>query len=203
MRRAPNAVALTFEDRCLTYAELNEQANRLAHYLREHGVGPETLVGLCVMRGPDMVIGLLGILKAGGAYLPIDPMYPIERLTFLLSDSQISTLVCQESTVKDLPTSGLNVVCLDKDQEILNARGKNNIASNAEPENLAYMIYTSGSTGNPKGVMVSHANVLRLLRKPTTGFSSMMKMYGHSFILMRSIFPFGNCGALFCTAGGW
>lgn len=145
----------------LSYRELNARANQLAHYLQGLGVGPETLVGLCVERSPEMIVGLLGILKAGGAYLPLDPNYPQERLAWMLEDAQPLAVVTQEHLRPVLPLSTTaaqpcHVVCLDSDARTLAGESEENPASAAVPDTLAYVIYTSGSTGRPKGVLVSH-----------------------------------------------
>ncbi|SDZ37825.1 AMP-binding enzyme, partial [Thermoactinomyces sp. DSM 45892] len=159
--RTPEAVAVVYEDRQLTYRELNEQANQLAHYLQKCGVGPESLVGLCVERSPEMMIGLLGILKAGGAYVPLDPTYPEQRLQYILADAGIQLVVTQESLLESswLPEE-IQAVCLDRDQVELEKESMDLPAAHVSADRLAYIIYTSGSTGNPKGVMVEHHNVI-------------------------------------------
>ncbi|QSJ14938.1 amino acid adenylation domain-containing protein [Nostoc sp. UHCC 0702] len=154
----PNVVAVVFADQQLTYQELNARANQLAHYLQRLGVGKEKLVGICVERSLEMVVGLLGILKAGAGYVPLDPTYPQERLTFMLSDAQISVLLTQQKLVNQLPQHTALVVYLDSDW------GENlhqeNLICEVKPENLAYVIYTSGSTGTPKGVMIEHQSLV-------------------------------------------
>ncbi|OYD97947.1 non-ribosomal peptide synthetase [Nostoc sp. 'Peltigera membranacea cyanobiont' 210A] len=153
----PDAIAVTFEDQHLSYRELNNRANQLAHYLRSLGVKPEVLVGICVERSLEMVVGLLAILKAGGAYLPLDPGYPQERLAFMLADAQVLVLLTQQRLVKDLPQNQAQVICLDYDtQAQMLEQNQENLVSGVQPSNLAYVIYTSGSTGKPKGVMNSH-----------------------------------------------
>jgi amino acid adenylation domain-containing protein len=159
VERTPNAIALVFENQQLTYQELDNRANQLAQYLKQLGVEPDVLVGLCVERSLEMVIGILGILKAGGAYLPLDPTYPAERLAFMLSDSQVPVLLTQERFLETLPEHIAKVICLDTDWESIQVHSHSSIQN---PSSLAYVIYTSGSTGQPKGVLVSHANVVRL-----------------------------------------
>ena len=160
--RAPHAIALTDGSECLTYGELNRQANRLARHLRSRGVGPEVVVGLCVERSMETIVGLLGILKAGGAYLPLDPSYPVERLAFMLRDAGATVLVAQEPLLSRLPEGSLDVLRLDADRTLIDREGAENLDGGAAGENLAYVIYTSGSTGEPKGVGVAHRNVARL-----------------------------------------
>ncbi|MEQ8997813.1 MAG: amino acid adenylation domain-containing protein [Coleofasciculus sp. B1-GNL1-01] len=160
VERTPDAVAVVFEEQQLTYRELNVRANQLAHHLQKLGVKPEVLVGICVERSLEMVVGLLGILKAGGAYLPVDPAYPQERQRFLLSDSQVSVLLTQEALVARLPDLKSSVVCLDADWTLIAQESRKNPVSHTRPENLAYAIYTSGSTGKPKGVMIQHQSLV-------------------------------------------
>ncbi|MBI5032799.1 MAG: amino acid adenylation domain-containing protein, partial [Chloroflexi bacterium] len=158
--QTPDAIAVTFEDKFLTYRELNARANQLARYLQKMGVCPETLVGICVERSLEMIVGILGISKAGGAYVPLDPTYPPERLAFMLTDSQVSVLLTQAHLVSHLTHHALrSVVCLDSDWETLVQEDTVNLTSAVTPENLAYVIYTSGSTGKPKGVMLMHRGV--------------------------------------------
>ncbi|WP_316168801.1 MULTISPECIES: non-ribosomal peptide synthetase [unclassified Bradyrhizobium] len=162
----PNAVAIIHEDQRLSYRDLDGRANRLAHHLREIGVGPEVVVGLCVERGPDMVVGLLGILKAGGAYLPLDPSYPRERLAFMMSDVGASVLVTQADLVGAWPDHDGDVVLIDADWKNIESRPATApVGHGPSPDNLAYVIYTSGSTGTPKGVLVTHAAVINFLHE--------------------------------------
>ncbi|BAY78557.1 amino acid adenylation [Nostoc linckia NIES-25] len=166
----PNAVAVVYENQQLTYQQLNNQANQLAHYLRSLGVKSDTLVGLCVERSSKTlpkaslltVVGILGILKAGGAYVPLDPEYPTERLSFMLEDAQVKVLVTQQQLVDTIPQHQAHIVCLDTDWEKIAQECELNPENTATPDNLAYVIYTSGSTGKPKGVLVNHSNVTRL-----------------------------------------
>ncbi|MEM9092190.1 MAG: condensation domain-containing protein, partial [Cyanobacteria bacterium P01_F01_bin.53] len=157
----PDAVAVVFEDQQLTYGELNARANQLAHYLQDLGVGPEVLVGLCVERSIEMVVGLLGILKAGGAYVPLDPSYPTARLEFMLTDAQVKILLTQQTLqekIESFEPEGY-LICLDSDWSTIALKAKHNLLSEVNVENLAYVIYTSGSTGIPKGVQGLHQGV--------------------------------------------
>ena len=163
VERTPDEIAVVFENQLLTYAELNCQANQLAHYLQSLGVVADQLVAICVERSLEMIVGLLGILKAGGAYLPIDPDYPQERISFIFQDTQVKILLTQESLLTSLPNHQVIVICLDKDWQQINQASQENLNSAVSAENLAYVIYTSGSTGTPKGVEVIHRSVNRLL----------------------------------------
>jgi amino acid adenylation domain-containing protein/non-ribosomal peptide synthase protein (TIGR01720 family) len=158
--RTPDAIAVVFEQEELTYQQLNQRANQLAHHLQTLGVKPEVLVGICVERSLGMVIGLLGILKAGGAYVPLDPDYPAERLAYITADAQIVMLLTQEHLLTQLLINNIPVVCLDSDWPTIAQASSENLESSTIPENLAYAIYTSGSTGQPKGVMISQQNLL-------------------------------------------
>ena len=161
--RTPGAVAVRFEEESLTYRELNERANRLAHYLRRRGVGPEVRVGICLERSLEMVVGILAVLKAGGAYVPLDPAYPAERLAFILADSATPVLLTRETLRGALPArEGVEVVSLDGAAAEIAAESAENPESGAGPDSLAYVIYTSGSTGRPKGALIEHRNVARL-----------------------------------------
>ena len=161
--RTPEAVALTFEGRSLTYRELETQANRVAHRLRGLGVGPDVLVGLCVERSPEMLVGLLGVLKAGGAYVPLDPDYPPERLEFMLHDARVAVLLTQESLRDAIAPDDVPVLCLDTDPGILEGPEPGTLPDLVTADHLAYVIYTSGSTGRPKGVMITHAALANFL----------------------------------------
>ncbi|TDX61138.1 amino acid adenylation domain-containing protein [Methylosinus sp. sav-2] len=161
-QRAPDAVAAIFRDDCLTYGELNARANRLARHLVGLGVGPETIVGLCVERSLEMVVGLLGVLKAGGAYLPLDPDYPSERLGYMIADASPRLVLTQERLAERLP-AGTQILRLDADWELIADEGAGALGRRATPQNLAYVIYTSGSTGKPKGVAIAHVNTAAML----------------------------------------
>src|SRR5207237_1095268 len=158
-----DSVAAVFADQQLTYRELNSNANQLAHYLRKLGVGSEILVGVCVERSLNMIVGLLGILKAGGAYVPLDPSYPKERLSFMLEDAAVPVLLTQARLAAELPAGGARVVCLDADWPAISAAPASAPRSGVRPDNLAYVIYTSGSTGRPKGVAVAHRGLSNVL----------------------------------------
>lgn len=158
----PSAVAVIYGDTQLTYRELNEQANQLAHYLIEVGVGPEDLVGVFVERSLDVVVAMLAIFKAGGAYLPLDPTHPPERLAFMLEDTQASLLLTQQKWLVNLPPHGAKVIRLDAEQSIIAAKGRENPARKLTSDQLAYVIYTSGSTGKPKGVAVEHCSLTNM-----------------------------------------
>jgi amino acid adenylation domain-containing protein len=160
----PESMALVFEKTELSYRELNQRANQLAHYLRELGVGPEVVVGLCLERSVEMIVGVLGILKAGGAYLPLDPQYPLERLRFMLEDANPAVLLTQQHLLSTIPQWSV-VISLDTDWESISERSESNPPVTVTPENLAYVMYTSGSTGTPKGVSVVHRNIVRLVKE--------------------------------------
>ncbi|MEK8015446.1 MAG: amino acid adenylation domain-containing protein [Candidatus Parabeggiatoa sp.] len=160
VEQTPEHVALVFEDQQMTYRELNAKANQLAHYLQTLGVKPEILVGICVERSCEMVVGLLGILKAGGAYVPLAPSYPKERLAFMLADAQVPILLTQEKLVEELPEHQAQMVCLETDWGTFS---EENPVSKVTPSHLAYVIYTSGSTGTPKGVLIPHQGLLNLI----------------------------------------
>jgi amino acid adenylation domain-containing protein len=160
----PDNTAIVDGDEALTYRELDRRANQLAHSLRDQGVGPDTLVAVCLEKSADMIVTLLAILKAGGGYLPLNPDFPEERLRFMLEDSRAAHLV---TTARWNPPakieSVISVIYLDRDRDAISAQPIERPASNAAPRNVAYCIYTSGSTGKPKGALVEHGNVVRLL----------------------------------------
>ncbi|MBN3876528.1 MAG: non-ribosomal peptide synthetase [Nostoc sp.] len=163
VQRTPDAVAVIFENQQLTYYQLNCRANQLANYLQSLGVSADVLVGICVERSIEMVVGLLGILKAGGAYVPLDPDYPQQRLSFILDDAALPVLLTQQSLLESLPEHTAQVVCLDSDRQLIEQHSRENPLTGSKPENLAYVIYTSGSTGQPKGVQVNHSSVVNFL----------------------------------------
>jgi amino acid adenylation domain-containing protein/non-ribosomal peptide synthase protein (TIGR01720 family) len=158
--RTPDAVAVICEEQSLTYRVLDEHANRMARYLRTRGVRPGMLVGICVERSIETVIGLFGILKAGAAYVPLDPAYPKERLAFMLADSHAPILLTQNKLVHRLPQEQTHVISIDGDWEAISRESARNIAGAVDDRALAYVIYTSGSAGAPKGVMITHRAAL-------------------------------------------
>ncbi|MEG4292485.1 amino acid adenylation domain-containing protein [Microcoleus sp. C2C3] len=163
VERTPDAIALIFENQKLTYQELNQRANKIAHYLKTLDVKPDVLVGICMERSLEMVIGILAIIKAGGAYVPLDPTYPKERLAFMLADAQVSVLLVQPHLVQELPPHQAQVVCINSDYQEFAAYSPENPTSEVTAENLAYVIYTSGSTGKPKGAMNTHKGLCNRL----------------------------------------
>jgi len=168
---SPQAIALVFDGASLTYSELNQRANQLAHLLRSRGLGPDRLVGLSVDRSPDMVIAILAILKAGAAYVPLDPAYPKDRLAFVLDDARISVLLTQQPLLDALPQSQAETICLDRDWQIIARQPSDNPPPCATADHLAYVIYTSGSTGKPKGALITHANIVRLFAATQAWFN--------------------------------
>jgi len=158
----PDAPALTMDGASLTYGSLNARANQLAAYLRELGVGPESLVGIHFEHSYDLIAGILAILKAGGAYLPLDLACPEDRLTFMLEDSRAQVVLTDSRLAARFANYGGTIVCLDQEAGRIASHSEENVASPTQPHHLAYVIYTSGSTGTPKGVLVTQENVARL-----------------------------------------
>jgi amino acid adenylation domain-containing protein len=187
--RTPNAIAVVFENQQLTYAQLNNRANQLAHYLRSLGVETEVIVGLCVERSLEMIVALIGILKAGGAYLPLDPEYPQARLQFMLFDSQIPLLLTQSSLVDKLPNHQAQTVFLEEIWEKTAQDSQDNLTAKVTPSNLANVIYTSGSTGKPKGVMVEHQGLCNLAQAQI----ETLGVHSSSRVLQFASFSFDAC----------
>ncbi|MBE7381469.1 MAG: amino acid adenylation domain-containing protein [Leptolyngbya sp. SIO1E4] len=165
VERTPHEVAAIYEEEHLTYQELNQAANQLAHYLRDLGVQPDTLIGIFMPRSLEMIVGLLGVLKAGAAYVPIDPTYPPERLAYMLDDSQVSAVLVRSKSLDQLPETTAQVIHLASDWEIISQQSTANPSPTATPENLVYVIYTSGSTGKPKGVMIEHRSLVNFAQQ--------------------------------------
>jgi len=168
--RSPDNVAVVLGRESFTYRELNERANQLAHFLRNLGVQADVLVGICVDRSLQLVVGLLGILKAGGTYVPIDPQYPPERRAFMLQDSKSSIILTEQALAPDSVVPNTKVVLLDKDWAVISRGPTSNPRAAVQPDDLAYVIYTSGSTGTPKGTLISHRNVVRLFHATESWF---------------------------------
>lgn len=161
--RTPDEIAVSCGTQRLTYRELDKRSNQLAHYLRQRGVHADTIVGICMERSPDLIVGLLGILKAGGAYLPLDPAYPSRRLAFMLEDAQVPLLLTQSLLVASLPATPAERILLDEDWTAIAESSEQSLSTDARPEHLAYVIYTSGSTGTPKGTLIHHRGLVNYL----------------------------------------
>src|ERR1043165_9311570 len=164
--QTPDAIALISGNEQLTYRELNERANKLAHHLRASGVGPDVPVGTCLERSIETIVSLIAILKAGGAYVPLEANYPAERLELMFEDSGLEVLITTEPLLDTLPAHWRErkIVCVDRDSNLISSRSSEDINSTVAPDNLAYIMYTSGSTGVPKGISVTHRNVVRLVK---------------------------------------
>lgn len=160
--RRPDASAVSSVDGTLSYLELDCKANQLARLLRKQGVGPDTLVGICLERSTAMLVALLGVFKAGGAYVPIDPAYPADRISYMLEDSQVPCLLTQQSLLVGLPTTAATIVCLDRDSDQIAQEATERIEYPGTADNLAYVIYTSGSSGRPKGVQITQGALINL-----------------------------------------
>jgi amino acid adenylation domain-containing protein len=163
VERTPDNIAVVFEDLQLTYRELNNRANQLAHYLRSRGVGKDVLVGLYAERSLAMVVGLWGILKAGGAYVPLDPTHPQDRVAYIFADSNAKVLIGDAQLLASLPAHRAEVLALDTNSAEIDRQPRSNPVTDTQPDRLAYVIYTSGSTGHPKGVEVCHQSQANLL----------------------------------------
>ncbi|HKT50331.1 MAG TPA: amino acid adenylation domain-containing protein [Candidatus Angelobacter sp.] len=164
VEKTPDAIAVVGENEQLTYGELDEKANRLAHYLLLQGVKPETPVGICLDRSPALIVTILGVLKAGGAYLPLDSGYPPERLAQMLENARAPFVVTEQRLINRLPSGWYQAICLDSESEQIASQSGEPPASGSDPANLAYVIYTSGSTGEPKGVMIQHWGIFNLAK---------------------------------------
>ncbi|MEH2065245.1 MAG: amino acid adenylation domain-containing protein [Nostoc sp.] len=210
VERTPNNIAVAFNNQQITYAELNTRANQLAHYLQYLGVSAEVLVGICVERSLDMIVGILGILKAGGAYVPLDPHYPQERLAFMLEDTQVSILLTQQHLLEGLPNHNAQIICLDTDWEAMSTtvtersrsagyaytrESQENPLITVDAENLAYIIYTSGSTGKPKGVAIAHRNLVN----STTARITYYQQPVSNFLLLSSFAFDSSVAGIFWT----
>ncbi|HVF90480.1 MAG TPA: amino acid adenylation domain-containing protein, partial [Blastocatellia bacterium] len=203
---APGDIALVFEGEALTYMDLNVRANKVAHFLRRSGVGPESVVGLCMERSPDLVICVLAVLKAGGAYLPLDPSYPGDRLAFMIDDARPKVVLSQERSADALAGCNANVFCVDTIAQEIENESVDDPRSDVAAENLAYVIYTSGSTGKPKGVMIEHSSVCNLALSQISAFdisprSRLLQFASSSFdASVSEIFTALLAGARLCLA---
>lgn len=198
-RSAPDAIAVRQGSEVLTYGELDVRANQLGHHLQSLGVGPDTMVALCIDRSLDMVVAILGILKAGGAYVPVDPAYPTDRIRFIIDDTDAPVLVTQSRLASQFEASSAQLVCMDSDREVLDACPETAPASAAGPDSLVYVIYTSGSTGKPKGVVITH-------EKLVISNNARMQAFGHcpeAFLLLSSVaFDSSVVGIFWSLCGG-
>ncbi|WP_224362170.1 non-ribosomal peptide synthetase [Hyalangium versicolor] len=158
--RTPDAPAVSFLDLTLSYRQLNQRSNQLAHHLRSLGVGPDVLVGVCLEPSVDFVVSLLAILKAGGAFLPLDPAYPSQRLAFMLQQASAPVLLSSSSLADQLPSLGNSLFCFDSDWHLVSSLPSTNLSPSSSPDNLAYVIFTSGSTGAPKGTLLTHRGLV-------------------------------------------
>jgi amino acid adenylation domain-containing protein len=200
VQKTPDAVAVVFEDASLSYKELNRRANHLAHYLRHLGVKPDARVAICVERSMEMIIGLLGVLKSGGAYVPLDPAYPVERLQYMLADSEPVVLLTQGRLQGYLAPSRLPIVCLDQDWEIIARHSGDNLGGGGEPQDLLYIIYTSGSTGNPKGIALPQRALVNLLMWHWSGLRRAARTLQYASLSFDA-----SCHEIFsalCSGGG-
>ena len=190
--KTPDTIAVIFDKQQLTYQELDDQSNQLAHYLRRCGVREETLVPVCLERSLAMIVGLLGVLKAGGAYVPIDPEYPQDRINYILSDVNGSVVIGDRHACPKLTEAGpeATIICLDSDWPVISQEPTQAPQTELTPQNAAYVIYTSGSTGRPKGVIIEHRNVVRLFKTDAPlfdfGVTDVWTMF-HSFCFDFSV----------------
>ncbi len=161
-QHAPDAIAVASSGEYVTYGELDRRSNQLARYLRKLSAGPDQLVGICMERGAEMLVALLGVLKAGAAYLPMDVRYPRERLTYVLNDAGVKVLLSDKISLEKLPEHAAKIICLDSQWNLIGGENAGRLASGVTSDNLAYVIYTSGSQGLPKGVMVRHGSLMNL-----------------------------------------
>lgn len=188
VEESPDAIAVVCEDQQLSYQELNTRANQLARYLQGLGVKPDVLVGICLERSLEMVVGLLGILKAGGAYVPLDPGYPKERLAFILEETQVSLLLTNKHLIEGLPQHEARAICLDTDWHTIARESAQNPVSEVAPQHLAYVMYTSGSTGKPKGVQMPHASVWHYVQS----INNVLQVQAEDIYLHTASFSFSS-----------
>ncbi|MGA9771717.1 MAG: amino acid adenylation domain-containing protein [Blastocatellia bacterium] len=165
VEQSPDAIAVVGDNSQVTYRELNARSNQLAHHLLSIGITEEVVVGVCLGRSVDMIVAILAVVKAGGAYMPLDPTYPVNRISFMLEDADVQVLLTEDSLLTDLPVYWAQVICMDSDWEIISRQSSENPSPEMGSENLAYLMYTSGSTGQPKGVSINHRGIVRLVRQ--------------------------------------
>ncbi|HET9479164.1 MAG TPA: non-ribosomal peptide synthetase, partial [Pyrinomonadaceae bacterium] len=195
VERTPDAVAVAFGDEPLSYRDLNQRANQWAHRLRRLGAKPETLIGICVERSVEMIVGLLAILKAGAAYVPLAPDSPPERLEWMLKGARIQLLLTQQKLLSKLPAEIAHLVALDGDQGVVESESQENPVTTTDPGNLAYVIYTSGSTGRPKGVEVTHRNLVHSTSARFVYYDEPVR----SFMLVSPFFFDSSVAGIFWT----
>ncbi|QNK64693.1 non-ribosomal peptide synthase/polyketide synthase [Pedobacter sp. PAMC26386] len=195
---APDAIAIMFEDQSLSYRELDERANQLAHYLTIKGVTTETLVPICLGRSLEMITGIFGILKAGAAYVPIDPDYPASRISYILADTGASVIITDGNSKPKLPhlADHIEVIALDEEWEEIGAHVKGPVSTALTEQNLAYVIYTSGSTGKPKGVLIEHSGVVNLAMSQR---NALRLTHGTRFLQFASFGFDASCYEVFNT----
>jgi amino acid adenylation domain-containing protein len=197
VKQRPSATAIVFEEESLSYEELNARSNQLAHYLKRRGCGPDTLMPVCLVRSPDMIIGILGVLKAGGAYVPIDPEYPGDRISYMLQDSGCGMLLSSNSALKHIVLAPeMEAIDIEGVSEDIGRESTENLPLVASPRNLAYVIYTSGSTGKPKGVMIEHTSVVNLIHSQ---IEPLDLRPGISVFQFASLSFDASCYEIFCT----
>ena len=202
VKRTPDGIAVQQDGQRLTYRDLNERANRVAHYLRHRGVVPGVIVGLCLERSINLIVGMLGILKSGGAYLPLDANYPTDRLGYMLQDSQVQIVITQQDQLGRLPAANFRTICLDSEWETIVQFPDSVVEGTEAPDDLAYVMYTSGSTGHPKGVMIEHRSIANYVYAITdvvglTACDRVLQFASPSFdTAAEEIFPCLTTGAM-------
>ncbi len=197
-QHTPDAPAAIFAGEALTYSQLDRNANCLAHALRRRGVGPDTIVGVCLSRSIDIAVAVLGILKAGGAFLPLDPILPLERLQFMVADAGVSVLITQSGLADRFPSAPVHPICLDLEWPAIDREPASPPDLEVTPENLAYVIYTSGSTGKPKGVLLAHRGLSNLVNCHIQA----LDLGPGERVLQFAMFSFDACVAEIFTALG-
>ncbi len=188
--RTPDAVAVSYEGQTLTYGELNTRANKMARHLGAKGVKPGAPVGICLGRSLDLAVGLLGILKAGGCYVPLDPKYPKDRITAIVEDARMETILTISDNVQALDLPSANVICMDREMQAINDQSGDPPTVKVYPEHLAYTIYTSGSTGKPKGVLISHQAIVNY----ASGFVDHYKLTPQDRVMQFASINFDTAG---------